>query len=252
MSSRDPADVARTAVERWFPGARAAWLGGSAARGGWTATSDLDITVLLAGPPAPYRESTRLGGWPVELFVHTAASLAHYQAQDVARRQPTMLRLVGESVVLVDLDGVGTALRGDCRRQVALGPTPLTAAELASMRYRVTDLIDDLTGVTDALERTAIATALWDTVLRLHLGAAGCWLGTGKGLVREVAGLDAVSGTDDARTFDRALRASLDGDVAPLVGAADRVLAPLGGRLFEGYRMGGELGADPGGPRASG
>ncbi len=225
MNLPDPVDTARRAVAEWFPEALAAWVGGSVASGHSTATSDLDITVLLPGPPAPYRDSRRFAGWPVELFVHTAASLAHYRAKDVARRQPAMMRLVGESVD-VDVDGSGAALQEDCRRQLVAGPPTLTAAEVESERYRISDLVDDLTGVTDPLERAAIATTLWDAALRLLLGGEGRWLGTGKGLVREVVALDASSGSQRAAGFDRALRAALDGDVAPLAQAADRVLAP--------------------------
>lgn len=252
MSLPDPVDAARRAVAGWFPEALAAWLGGSAAYGAPTPTSDLDITVLLAGPPAPYRDSRRFDGWPVELFVHTAASLAHYRAKDLARRQPTMLRLVGESVLLVDVDGSGAALQADWRGQLAAGPPALTASEVQSQRYRISDLLDDLAGVVDPVERTAIATALWGAALRLLLAGSGRWLGTGKGLVREVVALDAAAGTQEAAWFDHALRAALAGEVAPLVQAADRVLDRHGGRLFEGYRVGGEPGAEPGaGPAPS-
>lgn len=58
MSNKERAIAdARRCVVAWFPEARAAWLGGSVVRGGATSTSDLDITVLLAGPPAPFREN---------------------------------------------------------------------------------------------------------------------------------------------------------------------------------------------------
>jgi predicted nucleotidyltransferase len=53
--------VASELVAQRFPDARAAWLGGSVAPGTATSTSDLDITVLLAGPPAPMRESLFAG-----------------------------------------------------------------------------------------------------------------------------------------------------------------------------------------------
>ena len=62
---------ARGLVVDRFPGARAAWLAGSVVTGTATPGSDLDVTVLLPGEPAPYRESMRWDGWPVELFVHT-------------------------------------------------------------------------------------------------------------------------------------------------------------------------------------
>ena len=239
MNAPDPVDAARRAVATWFPQARAAWLAGSVARGAGTSTSDLDITVLLDGKPAPHRDSRRFEGWPVELFVHTEASLGHYRARDAARRQPTMMRLVGESVVLVDVDGSGTPLQADCRAQVADGPPPLAADEVAASRYAVSELIEDLLGATDPLERTAVATALWDHALRLLLAGSGRWVGTGKGLVREVVALDSEQTSTRAATFDAALRGALEGDVRALVEAADEVLRPWGGRLFEGYRVGG-------------
>jgi predicted nucleotidyltransferase len=63
--------VAECLVMQRFPEARAAWLGGSVAAGEQTSTSDLDITVLLGGPPAPFRSSEVVDGWPVEFFVQT-------------------------------------------------------------------------------------------------------------------------------------------------------------------------------------
>ncbi|NGN91132.1 hypothetical protein G5C66_00045 [Nocardioides sp. KC13] len=55
--------------------------------------SDLDITVLDATATA-HRESLRHLGWPVELFVHTEASIRHFVGRDLANRKPTMARLV--------------------------------------------------------------------------------------------------------------------------------------------------------------
>ncbi|MEG8182705.1 nucleotidyltransferase domain-containing protein [Nocardia terpenica] len=89
MSSEE---IARHLVRERFPQARAAWLGGSSVTGNTTATSDLDVTVLLAGPPAPYRESLHHGDRPVELFVQTEETLEFFQAGERARRRPTTLR----------------------------------------------------------------------------------------------------------------------------------------------------------------
>ena len=68
---------ARALVAQWFPEARAAWLGGSVVLGSATPGSDLDVTVLLPGPPAPFRDSRRYRGGPVELCVHTETALGH-------------------------------------------------------------------------------------------------------------------------------------------------------------------------------
>src|SRR5437879_12140323 len=99
----DGVSVARRLVESRFPDARAAWLGGSVAAGTATPTSDLDITVLLDGPPAPYRSLEVIEGWPVEWFVQTEQSLLDFCETDrTRRRRPNTMRLVGSSLVPVD------------------------------------------------------------------------------------------------------------------------------------------------------
>ncbi|GAA4357665.1 nucleotidyltransferase domain-containing protein [Angustibacter luteus] len=240
MTRPDPVETARALVLQRFPGARAAWLGGSIARGDATATSDLDVTVLLAGPPAPFRESLVSQGWPVELFVHDEGSLRHYCEKDQARRQPTIQRLVGESVVLLDTDGAGALLAGRLLAEAAAGPRPLTEPELASARYTISDQLDDLVGALDDDERLAVAVALHRSVGDLALTGRRRWTGTGKGQLRELRRLDADEGTTLAGDLPAAVRAAAVGEVAPLVRLADAVLEPHGGRLFDGHRVGGE------------
>ncbi|MGW6696502.1 nucleotidyltransferase domain-containing protein [Nocardia sp. NPDC055049] len=85
----DGVEVAQLLVRRDFPQARAAWLGGSVALGMATATSDLDITVLMHGSSASYRSSIHFGEWPVELFVQTEDSLEHFRSKEHAVRKPS-------------------------------------------------------------------------------------------------------------------------------------------------------------------
>ena len=74
--------MARSIVATQFPDALAAVLAGSFATGEPTVTSDLDIVVLLAGPPGPYRETTRVEATVVELFVHTPDSLVYWYERE--------------------------------------------------------------------------------------------------------------------------------------------------------------------------
>jgi predicted nucleotidyltransferase len=228
----DPTDLARRLVQELYPDARAAWLGGSVARGDASSTSDLDITVLLDGPPAPMRKSLEYGGWPVELFVHTAKSLRYFADKDQERRQPTMMRLVGESVVLLDTDGRGALLQQEYLAEVAAGPRPLSEDELALLRYTITNLMDDLSDAGGDV-RLAVASVLWQEAARLFLTGAGRWSGTGKGLLREVAAYDGAL----ASALMDGVRAEDD----RLIVAVDRILADYGGRLFAGFELGAKV-----------
>jgi hypothetical protein len=223
-------DLARQLVLDLYPDARAAWLGGSVARGEATPTSDLDITVLQDGPAM--RKSLEYGGWPVELFVHTEKSLRYYADKDQLRRQPTMMRLVGESVVLVDTDGSGARLQQEFLAEVAAGPKPLSTDELNLLRYTITDLLEDLVSATGD-ERLAITSVLWQEAARLLLTGSGHWAGTGKGLWRELTAYDVAHGTDHASALLDGLRAPDD----RIVAAVDRILNEHGGRLFAGFEL---------------
>lgn len=239
MDRPDPVATARALVAQQFPDAEAAWLGGSAAAGGVTATSDLDVTVLLAAgtPGTPYRSSLVRDGWPVELFVHTPASVRHYVLKDLGERRPTMARLVGASVPL--LAGQDDTLARECAAVVAAGPPPLTPAEQELARYRLTDLVDDLRGGGSPVVLSAAAVATWQAAVELLLAVAGRWSGTGKWLARELESYDAAL----AARLHEALVAGVAGEVGPLVGLAGEVLDRAGGALWAGYRVGGESGS---------
>ena len=239
---------AKALVSQWFPEARAAWLGGSIVLGHATTGSDLDVTVLLPGPPAPFRDSRRFRGWPVELFVHTETSLGHYVRQDASSGKPTMPRLVGSSEVLLDTDGSGAQWQATARSLLVAGPPRLAGDDLASLRYAVTDAMDDVTHAHDAHERLVTATLLADEAARLLLHGAGHWWGRGKWVARELADLDARDGTDWRPRHEQALVAAAAGKVSLLLTFADDVLALHGGPLFEGHRV---AGTDPGAPRTS-
>ena len=228
--------TARTLVAERFPDAAAAWVAGSVVAGEATRTSDLDITVLLDDLDAPYRESTEYDGWPVELFVHTRASIDHFVAKDLDRRRPTMARLVSSGLLLVDRDGAGAATTEACAAVVAAGPAPLGGDERDRMRYALTDLLDDLADAADPQQRVAVAVTTWQLAAELLLAASGHWWGTGKWLVRELRRYDEAHGTSYTLRLHAGLTAAVDGDPVLLTVVVEEILDASGGRLWTGYR----------------
>ncbi|MFC9925646.1 nucleotidyltransferase domain-containing protein [Streptomyces sp. NPDC127190] len=233
----DHVTIARDLVRDRFPDARAAFLAGSVLTERRTPTSDLDIVVLLAGPPAPFRESLVHRGWPVELFVQTETDWRAFAERETAGRSSPLLHMCAHGMLLADADGLGAALRTEARERLAAGPPPVPPAELADRRYALTDTLDDLRGCTDPLERTYLVADLLRRASELVLLAGGHWLGGGKWLSRRLAMADpglhgrltagaaaAVAGTaEGADAFAAAVREALD-------------LA--GGPLWAGYRRG--------------
>jgi hypothetical protein len=226
----DPVEDARALVAQRFPDAIAAILGDGVLSARRTATSDLDILVVLAGPPAPYRESLRWRGWPVETFVHDLSSVEHFLAKDAARRRPTMARFCSGGLALTGSEETINHLRERGRSVLAAGPPPLTGAELDWRRYGLTDLLDDLAGSTDPGETAVIGWNVWTQTAELALVLAGHWLGSGKWLLRELR-------DGDPALAERLVAAT--GDPGLLTAAADEVLGRSGGRFWAGFRLAG-------------
>ena len=228
----NPVADARALVSERFPAARAAFLGGGVLSDRRTATSDLDIVVIIGGPPAPYRESLRWRGWPVELFVHHAETVPVWFAKDVARRRPTLARMCTDGEVLIDADGTAAAVRDLAESVLADGPPAVEQRELEARRYGLTDLLDDLAGSTDPGETMLIRWNVFVETAELALLLAGAWLGSGKWLLRELRSADPVLAGQLLAAHDRSTE---------LAELAELVLARGGGRLWAGYRQQGNL-----------
>jgi len=228
----DPVADARALAAERFPAARAAFLGGGVLSPHRTMTSDLDIVVVIDGPPAPLRESLRWRGWPVELFVHRAGTTSAWFAKDVARRRPTLMRMCADGVILADLDGSGAAIRAEAKAVLDAGPPAVSQGELDACRYGLTDLLDDLTGSVDPGETIVICWCVVMQTAELALLKAGAWLGGGKWLLRELRQAQPELAAE--------LIAARDEPVS-LAAIADRVLDRAGGRLWAGYRQQGQL-----------
>jgi hypothetical protein len=194
-------------------------------------TSDLDIVVVLGGPPAPYRETIRTDGRPVELFVHTEESLAYWYARDASEGHCTLAHMMATGAPLTDGAHVRD-LQEAARSHVAVGPPVWTDAELAYRRYALTDALDDLAGATDQDERDVVASQVTAMAAELALHTRGGWLGRGKWLVRQLRSCDAGLSADLMAAHRVAVA---EGDTAVLAAISDRLLDEVGGRLTEGF-----------------
>ena len=222
--------TARAIVAGRFPLATAAYLAGSWPAGRASVTSDLDIVAVITGPPAPFRETIRVGPTPVELFVHTNDSLTDWYGREKSEGRCTLAHMVATGVPLSG--GDVEIIQNRARDWVASGPDPWTTEMLDHRRYALTDALDDLRGADDPGERDVVAGQIQVMTAELALNIRRAWLGRGKWLVRQLRATD-PSLCEQLLAAHR--EAVATGHVESLISVCEGVLDEVGGRLTEGY-----------------
>lgn len=225
--------IAEAVVHTRYGGAAFAYAAGSIMRGEGTRLSDIDLVVVFDRLDAARRESFAVDGVPVEAFVHDPETLAWFVNEDVARGRPSILNMIAEGAAIGRDRDRAEALRADISTRLAVGPMPLSATAVNTLRYEITDAVDDLRGDRTPDEAMAIGAMLHPKLVELALRGRGRWYGTGKWAPRLLATIDAGL----AIRFHDAFRALFaDGDHRPVIALAEAELAPHGGPLFDGDR----------------
>ena len=191
MGRPQPVDAARQMATDHFPSATVVLLAGSVVAGRETTTSDLDVVIILDSLEDPYRRSLLFLGWPVEAFVHSEETLGRTFDMDVQNRNPAMLRMWSEGVLVADLDGTGERIKSLAASKLASGCPPPSKAAVDKLRYEATSLLEDLEGDPTGAESLFVAPTLCIALCHLRLLVARAWIGTGKWRLREAQHLDA-------------------------------------------------------------
>ena len=230
-------DAGHVFVEQRYPECIAAIVGGSVVRGDGTPTSDLDIVIVTDRQDAPYRESLRAFGWPIEVFVHSRTSYRRYFQSDSESRRPALALMCHEGIIVRDREGLARRIQDEAGALLERGPEPLTEEESDLWRYRITDLLDDFLGCDRLDEGMFIANDLAIGASDLILASHRQWIGRGKWVRRALQRFDPELAERLTQALQTYYRAEAKDD---LIRFADDALAPVGGRLFEGYYSAGK------------
>ncbi|GIP37666.1 hypothetical protein J31TS4_09460 [Paenibacillus sp. J31TS4] len=224
-------EAAALAVERHFTSCRIAILGGSAAEGTHGAYSDLDLVILDDSARSAYRRTFRENEWLVEAFVLSTEAYRAYSIRSLQEALPSLQRMIAQGIVIRD-DGTAAVLRAEAEADLACGPFPWSDEEREYARYRITEYADDLLAARSRAEGIFTMQQLLGRLSEFILRTQGSWLGEGKWCSRAVRACDAdlheklISASEEYYRTDAA---------KPLVALAERILAPSGGFLREGF-----------------
>lgn len=223
---------ARAFVKARYPQAIAAFLGGSAASGEATESSDLDILIVLPDrwTSVGFVETTEFDGQIVEAFVYGREALQSWMAKGRSDALPVLDRLVAGGVSLVTGE-ISTSIAAISREALRGGPAPIAQEELNRRRYSLSAVMDDVTDAMDPGIRCVAMVTAWKEAAELALLSNAHWLGTGKWLVRELRANGDPFGL-------AALAVAGWSDEKALVDACDAVLESTGGYLQIGFTRG--------------
>jgi hypothetical protein len=216
-----------------YPDAEVIFLAGSLIRGDGTSTSDLDLVVVFEELPSAYRESFRFDQWPVEAFVHDAATLRYFFLEvDRPSGIPSLPTMVSEGIEVPRPSEFSRSLKALANRVIANGPPSWQRTDNEASRYAITNLIDDLREVRSRAEQTASASALYTALANHYLRARGVWSAKDKSIPRRLQQVDSSFAARFIAAFEELFR---DGRPAAVIVLTEEVLAPDGGWLFDGY-----------------
>jgi predicted nucleotidyltransferase len=213
-------------VERELPDATTVIVGGSAAAGRRTATSDIDLLVLA--PSASFENGgsvARLAherGERLDVFGYTTEGFREWCERDFASLRPVLPFLLVEGTALRE-DATTGDLREEAAARLARGPS-LTQHQLDLRRYLVTDLADDLADATEPFTIDVLRAELVRDLAQFLLLAANRWLGSGKWLVRRLRAWDPGIADELARLLR-------EPDARRVAEGALDLLRPHGGRM---------------------
>ena len=232
LASRALATAQKSLAGR-FKGAAFAFVGGSIMRGQGTAASDIDMVVVFPHLERAWRESFMEDEFPVEVFVHDPQTLAYFLDAGLQNGFPVMINMVASGRIIGPDIELAQAMQSKAAEVISSGPKPLAGPEYDWLRYRISDLADDLRGDRPPEEIRAIAAHLYQPLADLMLLGRGAWTGRGKWAPRLLLRLD----PNLAWRFDDAFRRAATGDGAPLLALADAELALHGGHYFAGHKQ---------------
>lgn len=218
-------------AERYLDALYVIWAG-SLCYGYPTDNSDLDIVVVYRSIEQAYRDAFIIEGWMVDAFIHDPSTLRYYFNENYKDGIPGLLSMVAQGTVFPQPNAYSIEMQQLASELYLKGPKPLNQDEIDKQRFFITDLILDIEKPVNASEQLASCTALFEKLGLFYQRTRNKWYGNGKHLVRFLK----KDSEEFSNQYIAAFQACFSSGKTELLSIlVDEILAPLGGRLFDGY-----------------
>ena len=229
---RTPLETAEKLLEEKYPDFAVAFVAGSFNRGEETATSDIDLVVVLPKVENAWRESLIYDGWPVELFFHDEKTLKYFFYEvDAKEGIPSLPNMVLEGPAIPSESPLSNKLKELAAQVIEAGPAVLTEDEKKNFRYMISDLLDDLKAPRSKFEGLAILSKLHGMLAFFLFRSNKTWAAAGKHIPRRLQKIY----PDLYKRWEESFTKAFTGNFQPVILLTEEILSENGGYLFSGY-----------------
>jgi hypothetical protein len=150
---------------------------------------------------------------------------------DAAGGIPVLINMVAEGLILPESNSYASALQNKARNIMDRGPNALSYADIEKYRYTITDNLDDISDYKNMAELYGSLSLLYQELGNFYLRANRKWAGRAKSLPRAIKN----AFPELLPEYEVAFREGFAGNISPVLELADKLLAPFGGRLWDGW-----------------
>ncbi len=225
--------VKRLCGERYKDASVIYWAG-SVTTGNFTTKSDLDLVVIYNHISNAYREAFAFEGWKIDAFIHDLETLRYFfEEVDQKSGMSVLPQMVVSGVLITPPSSLSEDIKRLATKILDKGPPPWNKKEIDKTRFYITDLLDDIVFARDRTEQIASSTKLYEVLATFYFRAQNAWQADGKAIIQYLKkqNYDLAEMYRDA--FDEVFKHNNTNALERLV---NRILAPYGGLLWEGYR----------------
>jgi len=234
MEKKNPIDVAKKLLNEKFPNCEVAFVAGSFNRGEATATSDIDLVIILPHVDCAWRESLIFESWPIEVFIHDKETLNYFFYEvDAKSRIPSLSNMVSESPMIPDTSDSGKRLK-ELADEVLKTCVPIFSADdCLHARYHLSDLLDDLRAPRSVFEGIITATSLHEALSSFLFRVNGNWSAKNKHIPRQLKKVF----PELYKKWEDCFSKALNGDFKSVIDLTEDILRQYGGYVFDGYKQ---------------
>jgi len=230
----DPLQTIQKLIKERYSKAKAVFWAGSVSQNQGTESSDLDLVMVLDSLPHAYREAFIYDGWPIDALIHDLDTLRYFAGKlEVGDGRPALIQMILTGQEVLGQNDVGRKAKRIAQDALTAGPDVWTQAQIDKEPFLITDILDDIKFPKNREEQIASAVHLFEPLLQFYFRAQKKWAASGKSLIRLLRQDNLDFSMEFHQSFERLFQT---GDTVGLDSMVQRILAPYGGLLGDGFR----------------